>query len=218
MNEWLSVNMLYHALAGAGFLLLWKLLQDFEAMARRQEWTASVAILLAYGAGKENLDRELSGPALMDAASYIWLAPLAIWAWGRFGPSAACLESHFGSSLHRDYPAGLRWIPRAWTSYCHGCLRWPPRLLAGTIAPLDRAWHPENNLAPGWHRLGRPPMLYPQPVPPPGHWILCRPLYFAFTGRAGWHFRVGARYTETAEPRSNYYTIPSLALKRVRIG
>lgn len=212
MNEWLSLAMIGHALAGAVFVLSWKLLQEFEAVARRQEWVAAIAITLAYGAGKENIDRELSGPALMDATSYIWLAPLAIWAWGRWGPSGHCLlRGHAGPPNHNDYPPGLRWVPRAWTTYCKGRFARPPRLLRGNLEP--------GSLIGGWPTRGwgqRGDTLYPKPVPPRGIWIFCWPFYVALTTDGGWHARLGARYTETAGEKGNYYTIPSFTVKKLR--
>ncbi len=38
MNEWLSWNMPLHALGGAAFLLVWKLVEEIPAVRKRMEW------------------------------------------------------------------------------------------------------------------------------------------------------------------------------------
>lgn len=78
-----SSNQLWHAMAGAVFLLLWKLASRLPEIEKRLEWVAGVAILLAYGGAKENFDREGIVAALVDVSSYVILAPVMIWAWGK---------------------------------------------------------------------------------------------------------------------------------------
>ena len=111
--------------------------------------------------------------------------------------STGCLPAHLRTRRHDDWPWPLSYIPRAWTSYCHGRFQTPPLRLWGdtplTVFP-GTAW------------------LYPKPIPPPGHWHFADPVYFAATSRGGWHFRLGARFGDV----DNYYTIPSLALKRIQ--
>lgn len=238
MNEWLSWNMPLHALGGAAFLVVWKLVEEIPAVRKRMEWIAGTAILLAWAGGKENIDRELTGPAFMDLLSYVWLVPLVIWAF-KWGPGPDCLCGHFGSPLHTDYPPGLRWIPRAWTSWCKGWFDRPPEFLFGSIRLKDKdAW--------GNWPVGQVSLIYPKAIPPRGHWQVSgprgAPVYFGATTCNLTHVRFnplvlvvaplawvfaswwlallltavflgGVRYTETADPTCDYFTWPAFTVK-----
>src|SRR5574341_1308529 len=110
--------------------------------------------------------------------------------------SRECLPEPLRDQRHTDWIWPFSYIPRAWTSFCHGRFSVPPiRRLGNT--PLT-----------GWRDTT---FLYPKPIPPPGHWHLASPLYFAFTTKRGLHFRIGARFDDV----DGYYTIPSLTLKKV---
>lgn len=83
MDAVFSINQFWHALAGAIFLLLWKLASRLPEVEKRLEWVAGIAILLAYAGAKENFDREGIVAALVDVSSYVVFAPAVIWAWGK---------------------------------------------------------------------------------------------------------------------------------------
>ena len=106
-----------------------------------------------------------------------------------------CLPDHLKHEHHKDWRWPLCYIPRAWTSWCRGRhFGYPPELLRGNC------WTGKQGI---W--------VYPKPIPQPGQWQLSSPFYFAFTTKAGWHFRFGCRYDDV----DFYYTVPSLALKRI---
>lgn len=114
----------------------------------------------------------------------------------------SCLPPHLQGKRHDDWPWPLSYVPRAWTSFCRGSFARPPRKLWGTTASKF-----------DFPRLGWP-FSYPQPIPKPGHWHAAWPPYFALTTSAGWHFRIGARYDDV----DLYYTMPSIAFKKIRPG
>lgn len=104
---------------------------------------------------------------------------------------ADALPEHLRYRKHEDYPPFLRWIPRAWTAWSWG----KPVLVGGNVITGP----------------------YPAPITHPGTWQLshfpdgpCYAWYFALTTRAGFHFRIGARWDDV----DGYVEWPSIAIKR----
>ena len=106
--------------------------------------------------------------------------------------SKKCLPEWLKNAKHDDYIWPLCYIPRSWNAFCSGMFSKVPKLLFG------------NGRRSRWQ--GK---IYPLAVPAPGQWVLCWPLYFAFTTKKGFHVRIGARY----DKYDLYYTCPSVAAK-----
>ena len=100
----------------------------------------------------------------------------------------SALPPHLRGTKHWDYPKGLKWVPRGWTSFDWGS----PKLLAGNqenrkLAPEGR-WAPAPIGERGSWQVSRFPGA---------PWPLCwLPLYVAFTTKTGRHFRIGARWDD----------------------
>lgn len=110
----------------------------------------------------------------------------------------SALPAHLRGQLHWDWPGPFRKIPRGWTAFKWGT----PRLLAGNLWPVDFK-----------QLVGLPA---PFPITSRGTWQLSYfpgapcflvGLYFAFTLRNGWHFRIGARWDDV----DNYVQWPTIA-------
>lgn len=116
----------------------------------------------------------------------------------------SALPLHLRGTTHADFPWGLRWIPRAWTSYAWGS----PTILWGNVPrdeyvlSPDGYWSPKPITSPGTWQIS----LFPA-APAPLRWL---PLYLAFTTAGGRHFRIGARWDDV----DNYVTFPTIATKR----
>ena len=102
----------------------------------------------------------------------------------------ACLPEHIAKGLHTDYLWPFSLIPRRWTSFCW---RQPPQKLLGN-----------QELT----RFDKFDEEAPKPIPKPGQWQISWPLYFAFTTKSGWSFRIGARWDDV----DFYYTFPAFRI------
>lgn len=101
--------------------------------------------------------------------------------------SKDCLPEDLKSARHWDYPPGLKWIPRSWTTFCLG--KKPPKMLAG------------NQLSYRICHAYDPPSSGPSPIGEENSWQLSWPPYFAFsTGRSKdgkfTHYRIGFRWDD----------------------
>lgn len=113
------------------------------------------------------------------------------------------LPEHLRGKLHHDFPPGLRWIPRAWTSYKFGE---PKKLLGnqpmegGVLKPIGGpstfqvSWYPR---APWWAK------------------VTGLAFYVAWSGKRKEdgkfrHFRLGSRWDNV----DSYVTILSVATRR----
>ena len=133
---------------------------------------------------------------------------------------------------HDDYPWPFSRIPRSWTSF--ETIR-PPLMILGNqnywshfeggqvVSDLDVDYLRKRN-----------PVFFavygPKPIPRPGEWQISivraefwgysiRLPYLAFTTKGGWHFRVGARWTDrTLDSFWNYVTWPSIAIKKLEVS
>ena len=115
----------------------------------------------------------------------------------------SALPLHLRDKLHWDYPWPFSKMPRAWTAFDWGV----PVQVAGNQKEV-RVDTMEMKIGPApigergsWQLSRFPGALWPL------RWI---PLYFAFTLKSGWHFRVGARFDDT----DSYVQFPTLALRR----
>lgn len=114
-----------------------------------------------------------------------------------------CLPEKLKAAKHWDYPPGLRWIPRRWTSFCWGA----PELVMGN-QDERRVCQKTGDAGPapigerGSWQISRFP-----DAPRPWRWI---PLYLAFTLKNGRHVRLGARWDDV----DGYVTFPTAASRR----
>ena len=120
---------------------------------------------------------------------------------------------------HDDFWPGFRWIPRNWTSFR---LRQAPNQILGNQSYWQNFYTGEvvkDIPYKADYQLG------PKPIPRRGEWQLSlvpvefgawtlKLPYFAFKSRSGWHFRVGARWSD--DHPHNYVTFPSLAIKKFK--
>lgn len=108
-------------------------------------------------------------------------------------PNSA-LPKHLQNKLHWDWPWPFSKIPRGWTAFNWG----KPKLVAGnqketrdgSPAPIPESGAWQISIFPG--------------APWPIRWL---PIYFAFTTRAGWNYRIGARWDDV----DNYTQFPTIA-------
>jgi hypothetical protein len=82
---------------------------------------------------------------------------------------------------HTDWPWLFSWVPRSWTTFKGS----PPKQLFGNV--------------PNGEHLD---------IPPPGHWTITWPPYFAFQTKSGWLFRIGIRW----DYNSGTYEFPSFKI------
>lgn len=108
--------------------------------------------------------------------------------------SDKCLPVFLKRARHDDWPWPLRYIPRAWTSFCGN----PPDKLLGNQFETAVDWKGKV-------------VLYPKPIPPPGQWQISWPPYVAVTLKNRWHFRAGVRWDDT----DFYFTFPSFKIGRL---
>lgn len=111
--------------------------------------------------------------------------------------SKRCLPPKLKNAKHWDYPKGLKWIPRSWTSYCFG--RKAPRLIAGN----QKSQRVSEDFKKGFQRG-------PAPIGEAGSFQISWPPYLAFTTKGGRHFHIGARWDDV----DGYYSFPSIMVKR----
>ena len=126
---------------------------------------------------------------------------------------------------HDDYPVGLRWVPRTWTSFPLGAI---PHLRYGN----QRYWHNPLAGTDWWGDNLDSSQWGPKPIPRPGEWCLMivptlvfgitwRLPCFSITTKNGWHFRIGlARFSDDysdEEKRLYWYSeLKTLAVRRLK--